>query len=465
MKRLLVRGRKRWHGEGGYKEVLSVAIPLILSTGALAIQLFLDRMFLTWYSADALAAALPAGVLNFTIMGLFLGTAMYVSTFVAQYYGAGQDHRIGPALWQGVYVALIAGLVSLALIPFAPDFFRFVGHAPEVMRLEIIYFQILCLGVGPAVGSSALAGFYSGRGKTWPVMWINFAATGVNVVLNYILIFGRLGFPAMGVKGAGLGTVLSGVFSFSVYIFLICQNAHNKLYHTRGGWRFDRALFARFMRFGLPNGIPFFLEHICFTAFILMIGRLGKIELAATNLALNIESLGFLPMLGFGMAVSILMGQKLGRDRPDLAVRSVYSGFHLTFGYMVSVASLYILIPEILLWPFTVFAEPAGFAPVMKQAVILLKFVAVFSLFDTMCVIFGSGIRGAGDTKFAMFLVIGFSATILALPTYVGLGLLGLGLYTAWTILTLYIAVMGVALLVRFLGGKWKSMRVIEPKL
>ena len=191
-------------------------------------------------------------------------------------------------------------------------------------------------------------------------------------------------------------------------------------------------------------------------------GRLGTVELASTNLTLNIEALGFLPMLGFGMAVSILVGQRLGEDRPDLAQHSVYSGFHLTFVYMAIVAVAYISIPKVLFWPFIVNADPVSLAPIQELSIVLLKFVAVFCLFDTMYVIFSSGVRGAGDTRFAMFLVVGSSLIGLALPTFITLGLLNMGLYTAWTILTLYIGFLGLAFLSRFLGGKWKSMRVIE---
>jgi len=141
--------RKRWKSEGGYREFLVIAVPLILSTGAWAVQHFVDRMFLSWYSAEAIAAALPAGILNFCIMSLFIGTASYVSTFVAQYYGAGSLHRIGPAVWQGVYVSIFGGIVLICLIPFALPIFSLVAHDPLTQRYEVEYFRILCLGAGP----------------------------------------------------------------------------------------------------------------------------------------------------------------------------------------------------------------------------------------------------------------------------------------------------------------------------
>ena len=454
--------KQRWYIEGGLRELLVIAFPLVLSTGAWALQHFFDRMFLTWYSADALAAAMPAGVLNFTVMGFFFGTAGYTSTFVAQYFGAGRYHRIGPVLWQGVYIAIFAAVTHLMLIPLAGPFFGLIGHEPVVAELEAAYFRMLCLGVGPAVGSMAFSSFYSGRGKAWPIVWVNLSATGVNMTFNYMMIFGHLGFPEMGIVGAGLATVISGIFSFCVYLMIICRKENNKTFHTLSGWRFDRVLFVRLLRFGLPNGIPFLVEHLCFTAFTLLVGRLGTLELAATNLAFNIESLGFLPLLGFGMAVSVIVGQKVGKNRPDLAEQGVYSGFSITFIYMLLVVTALVFIPDTLFWPFLVNADSASIVPVVETAVVLLRFVAVFSLFDTVYVIFSSGVRGAGDTRFSMFMVMGFSIFALALPCYVALGVFKMGLYAAWGVVTGYIMLMSMAFLVRFRGGKWKAMRVIE---
>ena len=213
--------KNRWKSEGGYREVLVVAIPLILSTATWSVQHFVDRMFLTWYSSEAIAAAMPAGMLNFSMVSIFMGTAGYVTTFVAQYYGARQFHRIGPALWQGVYVSLLGGLVIVCAIPFAEPVFSLVGHSPLVQQNEVAYFQILCLGGGAYSASYALSGFFSGRGKTWPVLWVNAATTVVNLVLDYALIFGHWGFPELGIRGAGIATVVAGVFSLLMFFVLL----------------------------------------------------------------------------------------------------------------------------------------------------------------------------------------------------------------------------------------------------
>jgi MATE family multidrug resistance protein len=452
----------RWHCESGYREVLKLAIPLILSTGAVTIQHFVDRMFLTWYSPETIAAALPSGILNFTMMSLFIGTAGYVSAFVAQYYGAKQYENVGPALWQGIYLSIIGGLGFLVLIPLAEPFFQFVGHDQAVQQCETIYFQVLCLGALPVIASSAMSGFFSGLGKTWPVMWVNVLATIVNLILDYAMIFGKWGFTERGIQGAAIATVLSQYFAVVVYAVLLFQRKHDAYYHTLRGWAFNKALFKRLIRFGAPSGMQFFIDTMGFSAFILIMGRLGTIKLAATNIAFNINTLAFMPMIGFGIAVSVLVGQHLGNNRPDLAERGVYSGFQLTLLYMVSIAALYVLVPNLFLLPYASQADPANFELIKRLVVILLRFVAVYSIFDTFTIIFASAIKGAGDTRFTMFAILFMSLFVFVLPSYVALLWLDAGIYAGWGIASTYIASLGLLFFFRFLRGKWKSMRVIE---
>jgi MATE family multidrug resistance protein len=446
---------------GGIREILTLAFPLILSTGAMSIQEFVDRMFLTWYSPASIAAATPAGILHFTLLSFFLGTAGYTSTFVAQYFGAKRWERIGPVLAQGLYVALFGGLSQLLLVPLAPRIFAFIGHPPAVQALEIHYFRILCMGAFFPIAASALAGFFSGRGRPWPVMAVHAAATGLNVLFNYALIFGNWGFPELGIRGAGISTVLSGGFSFLLFLIWIRRGRKARRYDVRGLFRFDRELFRRLLRFGLPNGGQFFLDMFGFTVFILLVGRLGTAQLAATNIALNINMLAFMPMLGLGIAVSVLVGQYLGADNPELAERSVWAGAAVSFLYMGTIAASYLLVPGLYVSIFTM-RGPADYAAIAPLAVKLLRFVAVFSVFDTMNIVFASGIKGAGDTRFVMVYLLCLSVGVLIVPAYLVLVVFKAGIYAAWVIVTVYISVMGFGFLFRFLGGRWKSMRIID---
>ncbi|MBL4865862.1 MAG: hypothetical protein JKY67_05755, partial [Pseudomonadales bacterium] len=116
--------KQRWYSESGYREVLVLALPLILSTGAWSIQIFIDRLFLAWYSPEAIAAALPAGMTSFTSMCIFIGTASYVSTFVAQYFGAKQYSKIGGVVWQGAYISGFGAIVAVLGYYFAEEIFH-----------------------------------------------------------------------------------------------------------------------------------------------------------------------------------------------------------------------------------------------------------------------------------------------------------------------------------------------------
>lgn len=452
---------ERWNAQGGYREFFVLAVPLILSTASWSIQNFVERMFLTWYSAEAVAAATPAGILNFTFMSLFIGTASYVGTFVAQYYGAGMHQRIGPAVWQGIYVSLLGALLILACIPLAAPVFTFIGHDALVRDNEIAYFRLLCLAGFPVICSSALSGFFSGLGRPWPVMWVNFLTTGISLIFGYIMIFGRLGFPEMGIRGAAYATIISATFSLVCYLTLLARRDDAARYHTLKGWRFEKNLFLRIIRYGFPSGIQFALDMAGFTVFVLLVGRLGTTSLAATNIAFNINTLAFMPMLGAGIAISVLVGQYLGMNRPDLAQKTTYSGLHVTVVYMGFVAVLYVVLPQLFVGAFALRSQAAHIAEIASLTIVLLRFVALYSLFDGMNIIFASALKGAGDTRFVMLVNVVFSA-LMVIPTYITVIVLKGGIIACWVIATLYIILLSLIFLTRFRGGAWKSMRVIE---
>jgi MATE family multidrug resistance protein len=280
--------------------------------------------------------------------------------------------------------------------------------------------------------------------------------------MDYVLIFGHWGFPELGIRGAAIATVISASAQLLIYLALLSRPENNNQYLSFAGWRFERALFARLMKFGLPNGLQFFINMIGLTVFILLMGRLGAVSLAATNIAINVNILAFLPMIGVGIAISVLVGQSLGRDRPDLAERSVSAGAHICFIYMATAAALYWFAPGIFLSLFAARADAESFAEIRPIAVVGLRFVAVFSLFDTLDIIFSSALKGAGDTRFIMSVALLVSTVVLVIPSFIALVLLEAGIAWGWGILTAYIIVLGFTFLFRYKGGKWKSMRVTK---
>ncbi len=454
--------RQRWHEESGYREVLKISLPLILSTGSWSLQQFIDRMFLTWYSPAAIAASMPAGLANWTLLSLFVGIAVYVSTFVAQYYGAQRPDRIGAAVWQGIHFSLIT---AVAVIPFyflAPGLFALFGHSPEVMQLETVYFQILLFGAPFVVIGNAISGFFSGLGKTWTVMWVNFAGTAVNLVLDYLMIFGYGGFPELGMAGAGWATVIGIVFSAALFFALMLRPPYRQTYQTLRQWRPKPELFRRLLRYGGPNGMHFLLEIFAFTIFIFLVGQLGLLELAASNIAFNINSLTFMPMFGLTIGVSVLVGQRLGEGRPALAEKATWSAFHLGFIFFTTIGFGYFAAPWLFIYPFAAQADPVSFAPIGDLATILLRFVALYSLVDAGNMIFSGALKGAGDTRFVALCSFTLSWVTMLIPSMLALYVFGWGIYALWTGVTVYVASLCLAFWLRFRQGKWKSLRVIE---
>jgi MATE family multidrug resistance protein len=456
---------ERWSRLNGYREVLAISLPLVASMGSITVMQFTDRVFLANYSVDAIAAALPAGIASFTFIAFFMGVANYTNVFVAQYTGARAFNRVGAALWQGIYFSLAAAAL-LALMCFVSDsLFDLIGHSPHIRSLEVTYFNILTLGAGLVVLNSAMACFYTGRGLTWTVMLANMAGAALNIPLDYCLIYGVGPFPELGIVGAGIATVIASATITVLFIILIFRKSNRSRFATWQARAFDRELFGRMMRYGLPSGIQFFLEIFGFTFFVQMVGRLGDLELAASNIVLAIESLSFLPMVGFHIGNATLMGQAIGRGRPEEGAYATTSAVHITLVYMMFLAVVFVLAPEPLLRLFRADQHtPAQYTDIMALGVILLRFVAAFSFFDALNLIFSSAIKGAGDTRFIMWTIGALSLGVMIIPVYVAVEVVGAGIYAAWTVATVYVCALGMAFMLRYRQGKWKRMRVIEER-
>ncbi len=425
---------------------------------------FIDRMFLLWYSKDAMAAAMPAGMVHFALVCFPLGVASYVNTFVAQYHGAGHPKRIGPAVWQGARVGLICFPLFLVLIPLAPWIFKTAGHSGQFAALETVYFQTVAFGAAAEVIAAALAGFFTGLGKNRVVMVVDSTASLLNVVLDYGWIFGHFGLPALGIEGAAWATVVALWFRVVAYVGLMMLPRYRLPYDLWRGRHFQPTMFKRLLRYGGPNGLQLLVEIAGFTLFLLLIGNLGKDAMAATTLAFNVNMLAFMPMLGMGIALTTLVGRELGRNQSHLAARATWTSLWMATAYMSLMAAIYVAVPDLLLLGHARGTSPSEFAELRDTTVVLLRFVAVYCLFDAMNVVFASALKGAGDTRFILVTSLVMTPVPLVLA-WVGIAYFDWGLIWCWVVITLWICSMAGIYLGRFLGGHWQQMRVIEPEL
>ena len=446
---------------GGSRELLVLALPLVVSQSFMTVQVFVDTILLSWHDPREMAASFPAVMWFWLAFGFLQVTAAYVSTFVAQYTGAGRPERVGPAVWQGIHFAIMAGILFLIMVPAAPFLIAVGGHTAALQSLEVVYLRCLCFAGLPMLVMAAVNGFFSGRGQTWTVLGIEAAGTGVNVILALVLIFGRAGFPELGIAGAGWATVTGSWMSALLAMALLLRRKYRVEFQTLSGWHLERDLFWRLLKYGGPAGAQVFLDVLVFNVFVQLVGRLGEAATAATTLAVRLNMVAFLPMMGLGQAVSILVGQRLGADRPDLAERSAYTGLRWVFGYMCCVAGVYVLFPRAIVSAFQGEHDPDGFAEMARIVPTLLTCVAVYSLADAVNVTFSFALRGAGDTRFVSLLTFALAWPIMVVPTYVVVSR-GYSIYAAWIFATAYIVAMAVCFFWRFRTGKWKTMRVIE---
>ena len=453
----------RWSADGGYREFLSLALPLILTTASISIQHFIDRVFLTWYSTQGLAAGAPAGMTHFVFLSFFFGIASYTNTFVAQYTGARHHEHVGPAVWQGVWVAVACGLLALIPAALSDRLFELIGHDEPVQRLESIYFRTLCYGSGFHTLQVALSCFYTGRGQTWTVLIVNVVATVINIFLDYVLIFGVWGFPEWGIRGAAWATNIAGLVGSVFFFVLIMLPSNRGRFATLRGWRLEFPLMRRLLRFGGPNGLTFTLEVLAFSLFILIAGRLGTVELAASNLTSHINGLAFMPLLGASIALSTMVGQRLGRDQPSQAEYATWSGAHVGLAYTLAMAAFYVFVPELFLRPFSQGNSDVEFRAAYALAIPLLRIVAVYCVFDAFYMTFTAALKGAGDTRYIMWVCALMAWLLMVIPAFIGQAYFGAGLFQLWCFVCLYIISLSVIFYFRFRQGKWKQMRVIEP--
>lgn len=449
--------RERW------AEILKIAWPLIVANAFWNLQLTIDRIYLSNNSTESLAAAMAVMGVFWVPMALLQQTAAYLTTFVAQYHGAGRHDRIGPAVWQSIYISIAGGILLLSMIPGSDLLFGLIGHSESVRGLEVEYFNALCYSAMPTAIVAAASGFFTGLGHTQIIMWINCVGLIANALLDYVMIFGHFGCPAMGIAGAGYATALGTWVSALYGLYLVFRKKHEQEFHVRSSWRFDLDLMKRFVRYGVPSGLQWALEGLAFTVFLIFIGRManGDAGLAASGIVVTVMLLAILPAIGVAQAVMVLVGQHLGEKNPGEAEAATWSGLQVAAMYIFTMGMSFALFPQFYLSWFHNAENAALWDQVSVIVPYLLLYVAVFTSFDSMNLVFSFALKGAGDTRFVSLVALLMPWPLMVLPTWRVKDWDG-AVYWAWGAASLFIISQAMVFWRRFTGGKWKQMSVIN---
>lgn len=458
-------------GRDGLRNILTVGIPLIFSNAVVALNLFLDRTFLAWHSPDAFAASMQGGILTWMVLTVFLFTIGYATTFVAQYMGAGREERIGAVLWQAIYLSLISGVVLFLIAPLGWPFFRFVSHDEPLPELEAVYFQIVTAGGIFFLVQNALLAFYQGRGMTNLVLFVTAATCLLNICLNVWLIFEPFWIFPDGIGGAAWATVLAWFAGTGlVLLLLVVHPGIESKYRFFSSWRLDPSLLRRILRFGFPSGLHGLVETSGFTIFLMVVGVFGYQAQFASNMAMNVNMLLFIPSVGMHIAAVILAGQLCGAKDIIGNERMVFTILLLCGVYSLVVCFFYVFTPDFFLVWFRGNLGEAEWIELTRISRLLLIVVAFYTMFDAVGLVYSGALKGAGDTKWVMWAGLCISMFILAIPSAVLVMLFHRGVFAdpfhammiAWGLCGLYIMTLGMTYLFRYRYGYWREIDVIE---
>lgn len=464
-----------WRSDWGPGPLIALALPLVLSTAFTSVMLFTDRTLLYWVSEDAASAAMGSGTLYWALMCLPTGILGYLSTFVSQYLGAGRPERVTVVYRHAMRLAWMIVPVLIGAFLLTPLPFWFFDHSPELQKLETIYLRTLIVGGIAVLFYSVQCGLMTGLGSTGWVLMIDAISTVVNLALAAMLIFGLGPLPPMGILGAGLATAISFWIKIPMAWWIMrgqrslrwaiepsselsseLSGELSKIESTAWEW----GMFRRLITYGAPSGLQMMSESAAFSLILLQVGQLGGLPMAATTLALGLNVMAFVPMLGLGVGVGVLVGNRILQGRVDLASRTVTCALVLSWVYTGGCAILLGFFPELLT---SLYALGAGerFEEMRPLLLPLLKIIAVYCIFDGFQIVFVGAIKGAGDTWFVLgaTTLIGFGVVGLGLATEIWLGS---GLLLWWYVIAVWVGAMAVAFGARYLQGKWKKMQVIE---
>jgi multidrug resistance protein, MATE family len=443
-----------------FRHLLAIALPMIVSQGSETIMLFLNRYFVSFLGADHIPASMSGGLTQFVFTSFFTGIVGYVNAMAAQYHGAGRPERCVQSVSQGLWLSLAFAPLLLALIPLVHRGFAWAGHTPRQVELEFVYFRILMAGSALFLVQAALTGFFVGIGRTRVVMSANVLGIFISVPLNWALVLGRLGLPALGIEGAALGTLAGTAGIVAVLSVSYLRSAEWRAHGGARAWLPRRDLLGRLLRYGVPAGAESLVTVFAFNVFVQLMHGYGPVVASAVTITFNYDLVSFIPLLGVGAAVTALTGQRIGAGDPVGARRVAYLGLRVAWAYSGAMAVVFVVGAPALV---KVFAHgfTAADTAILPLAQTLLRLAALYTMADATQVVFSGALRGAGDTTWVM-IISGILHWVMAAVAFVLIRVVVAPPVTVWLAFIGFIVSLSVAMWLRHRFGGWERLRLVE---
>ncbi|HLB57429.1 MAG TPA: MATE family efflux transporter [Gammaproteobacteria bacterium] len=424
--------------------LLKLTIPLVL-TGLIESSIgFTSTIFLAHLGVHELAAGAIVTRIFFTLMVVIWGALCSVSVLVAQKHGAKEDKSISDALRDGLWLGLLLMIPAILLLWNIAPILLLAGQDPTTVKLAEDYMRALAWGIPPDFVGLILLQFLIGLGHTRTNMIFTFLWVPLNIISNYVLIFGKWGFPALGIAGMGWGTTFAyWILVFILTAYLLLSRHYQRYFRPMLQWSPPRFL-IELSKIGFPMGAMYFVELAYFLVLTLLMGHFGTQILAANQIAL--QYLMLLGALSFAMAqaVTVRMGHAIGANDISSAERAGYFGIYIAVIFMIGVALCYWFFPEKLI-ALDFNGEGAKELDVVRVAKNFLAICAVFQIVEAVRIVLFGALRSLKDTRFTLFASI-ISFWGIALPVgyllAVPLHLNGAGLWWGMIIGALFSAVL-----------------------
>ncbi|MCD6396376.1 MAG: MATE family efflux transporter [Spirochaetaceae bacterium] len=441
------------------QSLLVIALPMIVSQASETIMMFADRLFLSRLGKEFMSGAMSGGLTFFTVVSLFGGIVGYSNALVAQYYGAKNLSQCSQSTNQAIYLSGFMYPVLFISIPLVYLFFKIVGHSPEQLVMEFSYFRILMYGSILFLLRNSLTGFFLGIGKTKVVMFANLAGMFVNIPINYVLIFGKYGFPSLGIEGAAIGTLIGSFMIFLIQLMVFFSKKYRKNYGTGHNFQLRLDLLRKLLKFGTPAGLETFLNVGAFNIFIQLMYSYSADIAAAVTITFNYDMVAFIPMIGLSFATTSIIAQQIGAKDPEGARLGVKLAMRIGLSYAIVMMGFFIFAAGPLVRVFT-HGLPGDSSVIESTAVILLRLASLYTMGDVTQLVFAGALRGAGDTRFVM------KASVLIHWIFAGISFLLIKVLVVspilmWIFMIIFVLSIGFVLVLRFRSGKWEKIKLI----
>lgn len=440
-----------WRAE--IRATLALAWPMVLTNLGQTAMTTTDVMMMGRLGPHALAAGTLGANLYFTPMIFGLGLMLAVSPMIAFELGRRRHsvRDVRRTLRQGLWIGALVAVPIWAVLWHTEAILLAMGQDPALSADAGVYVRAMQWAILPFYWFVALRSFISALERPGWALAIVFAAVVFNAFCNYCIMFGNLGFPALGIFGAGITTTLSSTLMFAGMALVVSLEPGFRRYSLFGRfWRADWPRFREMLRLGLPIAGILLFEVAVFNAAALVMGLIDAVSLAAHGIAIQIASISFMVPMGVGQAATVRVGRAHGAGDAAAVTRAGWTAFFISVGFMAATAMVMLLSPRLLIMAFIDIADPAN-APVAAVAVTFLALAALFQVVDGAQAVGGGMLRGLHDTRMPMvYAAIGYWGVGMPLGVWLAFGA-GLGGVGIWIGLSAGLAVVAALLVARWI--------------